>query len=98
MLPHGSIRGAEPQNLMPVGDSLANGCLFSGKKLLQQNGFPLPICNGGFAAKRVTQNQRKIPVYSGNSQNRRLVSAKTTQEEPLWQRNSKERLLFALRS
>jgi len=24
---------------MPVGDSLANGCLFSGKKLLQQRGF-----------------------------------------------------------
>ena len=37
-----NYRGAEPQNLMPVGDSLANGCLFSGKKLYSGEVFRFP--------------------------------------------------------
>ena len=62
--------GAEPQNLMPVGDSLANGCLFSGKKLLQRGGLPLPTPHSGSRQNASALNQRKFihpPARAGKN-------------------------------
>jgi len=35
---------AEPQNFMPVGDSLANGCLFRAKNFNSREDLPLSLC------------------------------------------------------
>jgi hypothetical protein len=71
MLPHRPTDpGAEPQNLMPVGDSLANGCLFSGKKLLQRGGLPLPTPHSGSRQNASALNQRKFihpPARAGKN-------------------------------